>query len=60
METEAKVLLEYENHRGGRSLHEVSLTCSGEGVDGVVYLGGFAAGKFSVFRADCIRRVTVL
>jgi hypothetical protein len=54
-----KVLIEYEDHRGGRSYHQVSLTCTGQG-GGLLYFGGFDAGKFSIFRADCIHRVISL
>ncbi len=59
MAAQAKVLIEYEDHRGGRSYHQVSLTCTGQG-GGLLYFGGFDAGKFSIFRADCIHRVISL
>jgi hypothetical protein len=56
---EAKVLIEYEDRRGSRSYHQVSLTCKGEG-GGSLYFGGYDAGRFSIFRADCIHRVIAL
>lgn len=55
-----KVLIEYDNGTGGRSFHSVSLTCKGKGSGGLIYFGGYDAGKFSIFRADCIHRVTGL
>jgi hypothetical protein len=60
MATRPKVLIEYEDRPGTRSLYEVSLTCTAEGVGGVIYFGGYSKGKFSIFRADCIHRVTSL
>jgi hypothetical protein len=54
------VLLEYEDSRGVRSIHQVALTCTGKGRGGRIYFGGFDKGKFSVFRADCIHRVVAL
>ena len=54
------VLLEYEDRQGIRSIHQVALTCSGEGRGGLVYFGGYDKGKFSIFRADCIHRVVTL
>jgi hypothetical protein len=57
--SQPKVLIEYEDHRGSRSYHQVSLTCMGRG-GGLLYFGGFDAGKFSIFRADCIHRVISL
>jgi hypothetical protein len=54
------VLLEYEDRQGVRSIHQVALTCSGEGRGGVFYFGGYDKGKFSIFRADCIHRVVTL
>lgn len=56
---QTKVLIEYDDQRGGRSYHQVSLTCTGQG-GGLLYFGGFDAGKFSIFRADCIHRVISL
>jgi hypothetical protein len=55
-----KVLIEYEDRKGVRSFHRVSLTCKGTGRGGMVYLGGYDSGKFSIFRADGIHRVTGL
>ena len=60
MTTRPKVLIEYEDRPGGRSIHEVSFTCTAEGVGGAIYFGGYSRGKFSIFRADCIHRVTSL
>lgn len=60
MATRPKVLIEYEDHPGDRSLHEVSLTCTAEGAGGAIYFGGYSQGKFSIFRADCIHRVVGL
>ena len=54
------VLLEYEDRQGTRSVHQVALTCTGEGRGGLVYFGGYDKGKFSIFRADCIHRVVTL
>jgi hypothetical protein len=54
------VLLEYEDRQGIRSLHQVALTCTGEGRGGLIYFGGYEKGKFSIFRADCIHRVVAL
>ena len=54
------VLFEYENGDGIRSIHQVSLTCSGEGPGGHIYFGGYDKGKFQIFRADCIHRVVTL
>lgn len=54
------VLFEYEDGRGKRSIHQVALTCTGEGRGGQVYFGGYDKGKFSIFRADCIHRVVTL
>jgi len=54
------VLLEYEDRRGIRSIHQVALTCTGRGRGGLVYFGGYDKGKFSIFRADCIHRVVTL
>jgi hypothetical protein len=61
MATRPKVLIEYEDQPGGqRSFHEVSFTCTAEGVGGTIYFGGYSKGKFSIFRADCIHRVVSL
>ena len=57
MATRSKVLIEYEDVAGGPSCHEVSLTCTAEGVGGLIYFGGYSKGRFSIFRADCIHRV---
>jgi hypothetical protein len=54
------VLLEYEDGQGTRSIHQVALTCTGQGRGGLVYFGGYDKGKFSIFRADCIHRVVTL
>ena len=54
------VLFEYEDRQGVRSVHQVALTCTGEGRGGHVYFGGYDKGKFRVFRADCIHRVVTL
>ena len=54
------VLLEYEDRQGIRSVHQVALTCTGEGRGGLIYFGGYDKGKFSIFRADCIHRVVAL
>ena len=54
------VLFEYEDRQGTRTVHQVALTCTGEGRDGHVYFGGYDKGKFSIFRADCIHRVVTL
>jgi hypothetical protein len=54
------VLLEYEDRRGIRSVHQVALTCTGKGRGGLIYFGGYDKGKFSIFRADCIHRVVAL
>ena len=54
------VLLEYEDRQGVRSIHQVALTCTGQGRGGLVYFGGYDKGKFSIFRADCIHRVVAL
>jgi hypothetical protein len=54
------VLIEYEDQQGTRSIHQVALTCSGEGRGGLMYFGGYDKGKFSIFRADCIHRVVAL
>jgi hypothetical protein len=54
------VLLEYEDRQGTRSIHQVALTCTGQGRGGLVYFGGYDKGKFSIFRADCIHRVVTL
>jgi hypothetical protein len=54
------VLLEYEDGRGTRSIHQVALTCTGKGRGGLIYFGGYDKGKFSIFRADCIHRVVTL
>jgi hypothetical protein len=54
------VLLEYEDRQGTRSIHQVALTCTGEGRGGMIYFGGYDKGKFSIFRADCIHRVVAL
>jgi hypothetical protein len=54
------VLIEYEDQQGTRSIHQVALTCSGEGRGGQMYFGGYDKGKFSIFRADCIHRVVAL
>jgi hypothetical protein len=54
------VLLEYEDRQGVRSIHQVALTCTGQGRGGLVYFGGYDKGKFSIFRADCIHRVVTL
>jgi len=54
------VLFEYEDRQGIRSIHQVALTCTGEGRGGLVYFGGYDKGKFSIFRADCIHRVVTL
>ena len=60
MATRPKVLIEYEDVPGGLSFHEVSLTCTAEGVGGLIYFGGYSKGRFSIFRADCIHRVVGL
>ena len=60
MATRAKVRIEYEDRPGVRSFHDVSLTCTAEGVGGFIYFGGYSKGKFSIFRADCIHRVVSL
>jgi hypothetical protein len=60
MSKRAKVLIEYEHRPGSRSYHEVSLTCTAEGVGGMIYFGGYSHGRFSIFRADCIHRVVRL
>jgi hypothetical protein len=54
------VLLEYEDRPGVRSLHQVSLTCTGRGRGGLIYFGGYDHGKFTIFRADSIHRVVAL
>jgi hypothetical protein len=54
------VLFEYEDRRGIRSIHQVALTCTGQGRGGLIYFGGYDKGKFSIFRADCIHRVVTL
>jgi hypothetical protein len=54
------VLFEYEDRQGIRSIHQVALTCTGEGRGGLIYFGGYDKGKFSIFRADCIHRVVTL
>jgi hypothetical protein len=54
------VLLEYEDRQGIRSIHQVALTCTGQGRGGLIYFGGYDKGKFSIFRADCIHRVVTL
>jgi hypothetical protein len=54
------VLLEYEERQGTRSIHQVALTCTGQGRGGLIYFGGYCKGKFSIFRADCIHRVVTL
>ena len=54
------LLFEYEDGRGLRSIHQVALTCSGEGHGGLLYFGGYEKGKFSIFRADYIHRVVTL
>ena len=54
------VMFEYEDNEGIRSVHRVSLTCSGEGHGGLIYFGGYDKGKFKIFRADCIHRVVTL
>lgn len=58
MNTRTRALIEYEHRPGHRSLHEVSLTCTAEGVGGLIYFGGYTRGRFAIFRADCIHRVT--
>jgi hypothetical protein len=54
------VLFEYEDRQGLRSIHQVALTCTGQGRGGLIYFGGYDKGKFSIFRADCIHRVVTL
>jgi hypothetical protein len=54
------VLFEYEDGPGMRSIHQVSLTCTGQGRGGLIYFGGYDKGKFSIFRADFIHRVVTL
>jgi hypothetical protein len=54
------VLFEYEDLQGIRSVHQVALTCTGQGRGGFIYFGGYDKGKFSIFRADCIHRVVTL
>ena len=54
------VLLEYENVGGARSIHQVTLTCTGQGHGGLIYFGGYEKGAFSIFRADRIHRVVTL
>ncbi len=54
------VLFEYEDRQGIRSVHQVALTCTGQGRGGLIYFGGYDKGKFSIFRADCIHRVVTL
>jgi hypothetical protein len=54
------VMLEYEDAPGTRSLHQVSLTCTGRGRGGRIYFGGYDNGKFTIFRADGIHRVVAL
>jgi hypothetical protein len=54
------VLFEYEDRQGVRSIHQVALTCTGQGRGGLIYFGGYDKGKFSIFRADCIHRVVTL
>jgi hypothetical protein len=60
MAAQRRVRIEYEDRPGHRSLYEVSLTCTAEGCGGLIYFGGYAKGKFSIFRADCIHRVSSL
>jgi hypothetical protein len=60
MAEQRRILIEYEDRPGNRSFHEVSLTCTAEGFGGLIYFGGYAKGKFSIFRADCIHRVSSL
>jgi len=55
-----RVRIEYEHLPGSRSSHEVSLTCTAEGVGGMIYFGGYSSGRFTIFRADCIHRVVRL
>jgi hypothetical protein len=57
MAAQPVVLIEYEDRRGIRSVHKVTLTCTGKGKGGLIYFGGYDQGKFSVFRADGIHRV---
>jgi hypothetical protein len=54
------VMLEYEDRPGVRSVHQVSLTCTGRGHGGLIYFGGYDKGKFRIFRADSIHRVVAL
>jgi hypothetical protein len=54
------VMFEYEDQQGMRSIHQVALTCTGEGRGGHVYFGGYDQGKFSIFRAACIHRVVTV
>ena len=60
MNGQPAVLLEYEDRPGVRSVHQVSLTCTGKGRGGLIYFGGYDKGKFTIFRADCIHRVVAL
>jgi hypothetical protein len=60
MNGQPMVLLEYEDRPGLRSLHQVSLTCTGKGRGGLIYFGGYDKGKFTIFRADSIHRVVAL
>jgi hypothetical protein len=60
MKGQPVVLLEYEDRLGTRSIHQVALTCTGQGRGGLTYFGGYCKGKFSIFRADCIHRVVSL
>jgi hypothetical protein len=60
MKGQPVVLFEYEDRHGVRSIHQVALTCTGQGHGGLIYFGGYDKGKFSIFRADCIHRVVTL
>lgn len=57
MTNRQRVVIEYEDRPGCRSFHQVALTCTAESVAGMIYFGGYAHGRFSIFRADCIHRV---
>jgi len=60
MRNRGQVLIEYEHRPGRRSSHHVSLTCTAEGMGGLIYFGGYSHGRFTIFRADCIHRVVRL
>lgn len=56
----ARVVIEYEDGPNHLSVYDVSLTCSGETAAGRLYLGGYATGKFRIFRADHIHRAVLI